>query len=131
MFDIDLSLLSLVLVTFVGVALAGWTIMSIRRRDDSVKARGATVKQNQIVPVSHIKVSNAIKQRARAKPSENEGIALTKVQGIGPTFSKRLQAAGITSVEDLIQYSAKDLSSSTGFSEKIATTWINNANKLV
>jgi predicted flap endonuclease-1-like 5' DNA nuclease len=128
MFDIDLSLLSLVLVTFTGVALAGWMIMSIQRRDDSVKVRGATVKQKQIVPVSHIKVSNAITQ---PKPSENEGIALTKVQGIGPTFSKRLQAAGITSVEDLIQYSAKDLSSSTGFSEKIATTWINNANKLV
>ena len=128
MFDIDLSLLSLVLVTSAGVALAGWTILSIRRRNHPMKVRGATVKPKQTIPVSHIKVSHTITQ---PKLSENQGTTLTQIQGIGPTYSKRLQAAGITSVEDLIQYSAKDLSSSTGFSEKITTTWINNANKLV
>jgi predicted flap endonuclease-1-like 5' DNA nuclease len=128
MFDLDLSVLSLVLVTSAGVALASWAIMSTRRRNNPVKVRGATVKPKQTVPVSPIKVSHAITQ---LEPSENQGTALTQIQGIGPTYSKRLQAAGITSVEALIQYSAKDLSSSTGFSEKIASTWINNANKLM
>jgi predicted flap endonuclease-1-like 5' DNA nuclease len=131
MFDIDFHLFSLVLVVFAGISLLVWKVRSFRQQKNLVVIRKTTIRQKQLnaqTPTSYTSVTKAINH---SKPSTLQGIPLTKIQGIGPTFSKKLHAAGITSVEELIQYSAKDLSSTTGFSEKIASTWINNANELV
>jgi hypothetical protein len=57
--------------------------------------------------------------------------AMTKVNGIGSKWSKRLIAADINHVCNLANYSSEDLAKKIGVSEKTATKWIKNAKDLL
>ncbi len=57
---------------------------------------------------------------------------LSKIEGIGQSFSHKLQDAGISSVEMLLKQGAapggrKDLAAKTGLSEKVILRWVNQA----
>jgi len=58
--------------------------------------------------------------------------ALTKIEGIGPAYAEKLKAAGIGSIETLLETGAsskgrKSLAESTGISDKLILEWTNRA----
>jgi len=59
------------------------------------------------------------------------GMSLTDVRGIGRKRSEKLRDIGIDSVEDLAKCKINDLVEKIGVSEKIVSTWIENANELL
>ncbi len=57
---------------------------------------------------------------------------ISEIEGIGSAYAKRLQAAGVKSVEDLLTYGAmsksrRDLSVNTGLPESMILNWVNMA----
>jgi len=58
-------------------------------------------------------------------------IILTDVRGIGRKRSEKLRDIGINSVEDLAKCKIRDLAEKVGVSEKIVSTWIENASELL
>ena len=57
---------------------------------------------------------------------------LINLEGIGPVYQEKLSAAGVTSVEDLLDKGAKpkgraDLEAATGISGALILTWVNMA----
>lgn len=57
---------------------------------------------------------------------------LVNLEGIGPVYKEKLSAAGVTSVEDLLEKGAKpkgraDLEFATGISGTLILTWVNMA----
>lgn len=57
---------------------------------------------------------------------------LINLEGIGPVYKEKLSAAGVTSVEDLLEKGAKpkgraDLEAATGISGALLLTWVNLA----
>jgi predicted flap endonuclease-1-like 5' DNA nuclease len=57
---------------------------------------------------------------------------LINLEGIGPVYKDKLNAAGVTSVEDLLDKGAKpkgraDLEAATGISGALILTWVNMA----
>lgn len=57
---------------------------------------------------------------------------LVEVEGIGEVFDAKLEAAGVHSIEQLLQMGAtrkgrEDLSESSGVSEKLILKWVNRA----
>lgn len=53
------------------------------------------------------------------------------VRGIGPKWSAEMKAAGIDSVNELVECGPKDLVKKVGISEKTASAWIDNANEVL
>ncbi len=58
--------------------------------------------------------------------------AITKIEGIGPAYAEKLKAAGISSVEALLETGAspkgrKLLAESTGISDKLILEWVNRS----
>jgi len=56
---------------------------------------------------------------------------LAKVEGIGPVYAKKLQAAGVKSTNDLLKKGAKpkgrkEIAKSTDISEKLVLEWVNH-----
>jgi predicted RecB family nuclease len=54
------------------------------------------------------------------------------IEGIGPQFADKLKAAGVSTVEKLLESGAtakgrEDLSASTGISTKLLLNWVNHA----
>lgn len=54
------------------------------------------------------------------------------IEGIGPQYAEKLKAAGIASVEKLLETGAKakgrdELATQTGISSKLILTWVNHA----
>jgi len=58
-------------------------------------------------------------------------VSLTDVRGIGRKRSEKLRDIGINSVDDLAKCKIKDLAEKVGVSEKIVSTWIENASGLL
>ena len=56
---------------------------------------------------------------------------LTQVRGIGSATAGKLEAAGCTTVQDLLKISATDLSQQTGTSAKVAENIIQAATDLL
>jgi predicted flap endonuclease-1-like 5' DNA nuclease len=56
---------------------------------------------------------------------------LTKIKGVGPKRAAQLKALQITSVEDLAQYSAKNLANKLKISSKITAKWVKQAKNLL
>ena len=57
---------------------------------------------------------------------------LINLEGIGPVYKEKLTAAGVKSVEDLLEKGAKpkgraDLEAATGISGSLILTWVNMA----
>ncbi len=57
---------------------------------------------------------------------------LSEIEGIGETFSAKLQEAGITSIENLLKTCCekkgrKEISQQTDISEKLILNWVNRA----
>ena len=57
---------------------------------------------------------------------------LSEIEGIGETYGKKLEAAGISSIEDLLKEGSEkknraDISGKTGVSEKLVLKWVNRA----
>ncbi len=57
---------------------------------------------------------------------------LSDIEGIGETYSDKLEAAGISSLENLLSSACekkgrKDLAEKTGISEKLILSWVNRA----
>ena len=58
--------------------------------------------------------------------------ALSKIEGIGETYSEKLKAAGVANIETLLERGAtpkgrKALIEATGISDKLILKWINRA----
>jgi predicted flap endonuclease-1-like 5' DNA nuclease len=57
---------------------------------------------------------------------------IVDIEGIGPAYSEKLQAAGITTVEQLLEKGAtpkgrKEIVETTGVSDKLILRWVNMA----
>ena len=57
---------------------------------------------------------------------------IVDIEGIGPAYSEKLQAAGITTVEQLLEKGAtpkgrKEIVATTGVSDKLILRWVNMA----
>jgi predicted flap endonuclease-1-like 5' DNA nuclease len=57
---------------------------------------------------------------------------LSKIEGIGQSFTQKLEEAGISSIEMLLKHGAaptgrKELADQTGVSEKVILRWVNQA----
>lgn len=57
---------------------------------------------------------------------------LTKIEGIGATYAEKLQAAGIDSIEALLEQGAtssgrQSIVAQTGISDKLVLDWVNRA----
>ncbi|TLU86196.1 MAG: DUF4332 domain-containing protein [Chlorobium sp.] len=57
---------------------------------------------------------------------------ISEIEGIGESYAAKLQAAGIPTVESLLEKGAapagrKELAESTGISEKLILKWVNHA----
>jgi len=57
---------------------------------------------------------------------------LTQIEGIGDVYAGQLQAAGITSIEALLEKGStpqgrRDLAEQTGISDKLILQWVNHA----
>lgn len=57
---------------------------------------------------------------------------ISAVEGVGPVYSKRLEAAGVSTVESLLIHGAfsrgrRDLALNTGLSESMILDWVNMA----
>ncbi len=57
---------------------------------------------------------------------------LSDIEGIGATYDEKLKAAGITSIESLLELGCekkarKELAEKTGISEKLILNWVNRA----
>ena len=57
---------------------------------------------------------------------------LTEIEGIGAAYATKLEAAGVTSLENLLKTccgkkARKDLSEKSGLSEKLILEWVNRA----
>jgi predicted flap endonuclease-1-like 5' DNA nuclease len=65
-------------------------------------------------------------------PDEPEGGSepVENVSGIGPAYAKRLEDAGIETVNDLIEVDAEELASNTDLSEKRIQRWQDRATEV-
>jgi predicted flap endonuclease-1-like 5' DNA nuclease len=57
---------------------------------------------------------------------------LSEIEGIGATYDKKLEEAGITSIENLLELGCekkarKEIAAKTGISEKLILNWVNRA----
>lgn len=57
---------------------------------------------------------------------------ITEIEGIGPAYGEKLQAAGVSTVEGLLETAAakagrKALAEATGINESLLLTWVNMA----
>ena len=57
---------------------------------------------------------------------------IEEIEGIGPQFAEKLKAAGVSTVEKLLELGATakgrdELSASTGISTKLLLNWVNHA----
>jgi predicted flap endonuclease-1-like 5' DNA nuclease len=57
---------------------------------------------------------------------------ISEIEGVGESYAAKLQAAGIVTVESLLEKGAapagrKELAESTGISEKLILKWVNHA----
>jgi predicted flap endonuclease-1-like 5' DNA nuclease len=79
-------------------------------------------------PTSTKEVSSKVNERATMTGSDD----LTKINGIGPTYAKRLKEAGITTFATLSEKTPEELRTLTMASGKSADTdsWINQAREL-
>jgi predicted flap endonuclease-1-like 5' DNA nuclease len=68
-------------------------------------------------------------ETAEPVPEDPESGAspVNSVSGIGPAYAKRLNEAGVTSVEDLVAIDAAEVASETGISEKRIRGWQDTA----
>ena len=67
------------------------------------------------------------------KPSDGptaEADDLTRVTGVGPTFAKRLVAAGINSFSDLANADSTELAETTGIAHSRVSDWVTRAAEL-
>lgn len=59
------------------------------------------------------------------------GMDITLVRGIGPKWSEEMKAVGIDSIHGLAECEPEDLAQEVGISEKMASTWVENANEIL
>ncbi|BCG64061.1 MAG: chlorosome envelope protein I [Methyloprofundus sp.] len=57
---------------------------------------------------------------------------LSEIEGIGATYDKKLEKAGISSIENLLELGCekkarKEIAAKTGISEKLILNWVNRA----
>jgi len=85
--------------------------------------------------ILHVGEEKAIQSTTRDEKSEvgviDVEVSLTDVRGVGRKRSEGLKDIGINSVEDLAECKIDDLAEKVGVSEKIISTWIENASELL
>jgi len=75
-------------------------------------------------------VERKVRKRPRDEPADL-GMDITLVRGIGPKWSGEMKAVGIDSIHELAECDPEDLAQEVGISEKMASTWIENANEIL
>jgi len=68
---------------------------------------------------------------SEAPEEAEEGISLTAIKGIGPRRAERLRAAGIRTIDDLLEASSESLSARTGIPEKTIRRLIEYAKRYI
>ena len=75
-------------------------------------------------------VKRKVRKRPRDEPADL-GMDITLVRGIGPKWSEQMKAVGIDSIHELTECDPEDLAQEVGISEKMASSWIENANEIL
>jgi len=71
------------------------------------------------------------KSEKKEKTTESNIHRLTEIPGVGPSIIKKFEAAGVTSLEEVFEMDAEDLSSIEGIGRKTAETIIKELKKIL
>lgn len=81
-------------------------------------------------PRPPVKAQTAAPAPAPATPKTTKGDDLTQIKGIGPTYAKRLQDAGLMTYTDIVNTSAEQLRDITRATGSDPADWITEARSL-
>jgi predicted flap endonuclease-1-like 5' DNA nuclease len=71
------------------------------------------------------------RSRPEAKEEEPSPHGVTDVNGIGPVYATRLEAAGVTTLSDLARSDAEDIAKAADVTAARAGSWIESARALL
>jgi len=105
-----------------------WVIFSIAKMvyDRTQGPKEAAVK------VEHVPEAPKMEEKEEISEIRVRSVRIGKIEGIGPTYSKKLKDEGIGTTEDLLEAGStrqgrKELAKKTGISEKSILEWVNLA----